>query len=311
LNNEYFPDPIAHTVTICMVARLAEYMKEHLPLEMLSTTGWPYTPCHPQLLKINLTDDDLSPVEAKRAHRLCAQLIYVVVQIYYNAQYAVFRIARFTSKPSKLYLVCLEHALRHLFATRHIGLTLGAMDEGEDHVSLRLPTEVASHVDAGHAQAGPSTGGYTIDCGTVTVGAVSGQHHAVTLGTTDSEAYECSRAIAALIGAREFAHSIGHAQTRPGLVKSDSSGVIRRALGTTSERTSMYLRRRITFIQQACSPGAGLATVMHVRSENNRADILTKMLAAKLYKKMRDAVLNVRQMASRVHALCAGLMPRA
>jgi hypothetical protein len=60
------------------------------------------------------------------------------------------------------------------------------------------------YADAGHAQPGPSTGGYTVELGTTTIHAVSGQHHATTLGTSDSDSYEVSRAVAAALAFHLF-----------------------------------------------------------------------------------------------------------
>jgi hypothetical protein len=63
------------------------------------------------------------------AHRLCAQLLYTVVTVYLSGQWVIFYIARYTSKPTKLYWECLLHALRHMYGHRHIGLTLGGVGE--------------------------------------------------------------------------------------------------------------------------------------------------------------------------------------
>ena len=92
--------------------------------------------------------------------------------------------------------------------------------------------------------------------------------------------------------------SIGFPQARPSPCKTDALGVERGANGTVGEK-STYLKKRITFIREARL--AEEIEVSHIRGDSNRADILTKGLGAKLYKKMRDAVLNVRQMALRVH----------
>ena len=71
-----------------------------------------------------------------------------------------------------------------------MGLTLGGRGDAELAASRSMrqsSTGVAASSDAGHTQAGPSTGGYSIELGTKAVHAVSGAHHATTLGATDSE----------------------------------------------------------------------------------------------------------------------------
>ena len=85
-----------------------------------------------------------------------------------------------------------------------MGLTLGGHGDAEVMVSgmvrgSSVAMAVGASADAGHAQAGPFTEGYTLELGTATVHAVSGAHHAKTLGTTDSETYEVSRAVASTV----------------------------------------------------------------------------------------------------------------
>ena len=78
---------------------------------------------------------------------------------------------------------------------------------------MRLSTtNVAASSDAGHAQAGPSTGGYSIELGSTTMHAVFGAHHATALGATDSETYEVSRAVATTVAFRSFMTELGFPQ---------------------------------------------------------------------------------------------------
>ena len=60
------------------------------------------------------------------------------------------------------------------------------------------------------------------------------------------------------------------------------------------------MQKRIKFIQDAERWGETL--VSKIRTDDNRADILTKMLSTKLYKKMRDTILNVKAAAVNIHA---------
>ena len=141
--------------------------------------------------------------------------VRVVVQIYYPAQFAIFYTARFSSGPWVLYQECLLYALRHIYTSRHMGLTLAGRDDAELAASGSMrqsSTDVAASSDADHAQAGPSTGGYSIELGTTTVHAVSGAHHATTLGATDSESYEVLRAVATTVAFRSFMTELGFPQ---------------------------------------------------------------------------------------------------
>jgi hypothetical protein len=106
LNNQFHANLVFNTMTMCMDVRLVEIMKGHLPLEMDKPDSfYPKTPFHPDLMKLSINLPLLATVKAKTAHRLGCQRMYVVVQVYYPAQFAVFFVARFSSAPSDLYSV--------------------------------------------------------------------------------------------------------------------------------------------------------------------------------------------------------------
>ena len=125
MNNEYHYCALRNSYTITMSVRIAEVMAEFLPEEMdMQANKYPPTPHHPDIHKLELVDD-LSEEDKKRSLRLQMLLMYVVNQIYYHVQYPIYYAARFSSKRSRLYFDVLLYALRHLYGTRHIGLTLG------------------------------------------------------------------------------------------------------------------------------------------------------------------------------------------
>jgi hypothetical protein len=307
LGNQFYPNPEMRTITITMDVRLAEYMKEHLSEEMTANFVPPPTPYHPDLLQLNMTDEQLSVEEGKLAHRICAQLLYTVTTVYLNGQWVVYYIARFTSHPTKLYKESLLHALRHLYGNRHIGLTLGGTGAAQLQAEVHAvsPAEddkyrTATHADSGFAEPGPSTGGHTQDMGDTTIHSYCGQHHLTTLCTADAEGYELSRAVASLMAEREFVAEIGYPQVRPSPAFCDSSGSVFKATAGKTNKKKMYMQKRIKFMQDAERWGETIIT--KIRTDDNRADILTKMLSTKLYKKMRDNILNVKAVAVNIHA---------
>ena len=60
------------------------------------------------------------------------------------------------------------------------------------------------------------------------------------------------------------------------------------------------MQKRIKFMQDAERWGETIVT--KIRTDDNRADILTKKLSTKLYKRMRDKILNVKAAAVKIHA---------
>ena len=299
LNNQYYLHAPTRTVTITMEVRLTEIMREHLPDEM-DGRSYPSMPNHPQLSRLSKTDPAISPEQAKQMHRLCAQLMYVVVQVYFSGQYTIFFCARFNSAPSQLWADCLLYALRHLYGYMHIGLTLGGTSGLAVSGTRPRPLHaVGASTDAGHAQAGPSIGGYTVEIDQVTVHAVSGAHHATTLGTTDSESYQASQAVAGIIAMREYMTGMGYPQLRPSVILGDNSGTIAKSNDSVSDKRSLYMRRRIKFMLMAKQQE--LVRMQWVPTDLNRADILTKPLSAKAFSRLRDMLMNVQHMAVRLH----------
>ena len=161
--------------------------------------------------------------------------------------------------------------------------------------------------DGWYAQSGPSTGGYTVDLGSTTIHAVSGQHHATTLGTSDSESYEVSRAVAAALAFRSFMTEFGFPQRLPTEIKYNNSGTVVKAASNASDKRSPYMKRRVRFIQEA--QRLGEVVVTYVQLAANRADILTKSVTQKIYDALRDAILNVRRTAVNLHRIVASRVP--
>jgi hypothetical protein len=125
-----------------------------------------------------------------------------------------------------------------------------------------------------------------------TVQVNSGQHHATTLGSTDSETYELSRCVANVIGARHFMIEFGFPQNQPSPVDCDNSAGVLKAASATSDKRGVYMKRRVVFVQEAQRLEEIL--VRHVPGIGNRSDIVTKVIKTKRhFESLRDLIMNV------------------
>ena len=267
LNNQVSTSRDGKRMTIRMTRRIVEMAQEYIPdIITLSDYKWPENPCSTELRLIGKDDDErLHEAEAKMAHTICAKLIYIVSMVFYSCQYAVFYTARYTSSPTRRYKKSLLHIVEYMYANRNVGLTLGG-------TTVKLL--VGSTTDAGHAEEGPSTGGHTIEVDGHTIQANSGQHRAITLTSALAEQYELSRAVANVIDARDLCTEIGVPQLEPSQVFSDSSSAVRTSGSAQSDKQSLYMKRRIRFVQWATQDEK--VDVQHVSGEANHADTLTK-----------------------------------
>jgi hypothetical protein len=99
----------------------------------------------------------------------------------------------------------------------------------------------------------------------------------------------------------------GFPQRLPTEVKNDNSGTVAKAASDASDKRSLYMKRRVKFVQEAQKLGEVL--VVYVQSAANRADILTKPVSAKIFDALRDAVLNVRRTAMNIHRWVSAKVP--
>jgi hypothetical protein len=60
----------------------------------------------------------------------------------------------------------------------------------------------------------------------------------------------------------------------------DNSGALFKATQGKADKKGMYMRKRVKFLQEA--ERWGEAAITKIRTDDNRADILTKMLSTKL-----------------------------
>ena len=138
---------------------------------------------------------------------------------------------------------------------------------------------------------------------------MSRKHKATTLGTSGSETYELSRAVASLLNFRAFLSEMGWPQLKPSNAKCDNKGSVATANAAVSDKNGLYLRRRQSFIQEAKDEGE--ISVEHVPGESNRADVLTKPLGSAAYGKARDVLQNVRRCAKNISAHCLAIGEQA
>ena len=87
---------------------------------------------------------------------------------------------------------------------------------------------------------------------------------------------------------------------RPSPCRCDNDGTVLQSANVKSDKRSLYMKRRKSFVQEAQL--AGETELTGISSANNRADILTKALDPKLFKRMRGWLMAVERSVRGVHA---------
>ena len=116
-------------------------------------------------------------------------------------------------------------------------------------------------------------------------------HKTTTLATSDSEMYEASCAAAVLEAFVEFAGELGYPQREAAILDCDNAAVCAVAGNEGSFKRSLYLARRVKFLQHLGR--RGVVKVRKIGTDDNVADILTKILTVKKFKSLRHKMLNV------------------
>ena len=217
LNFQFLDDPDTNTVTMSCETRIVALMSEFLPHEM-ERAKFPETPYHPRLSEVCLAESSGPLCDQQRlALRVGMKLAYIAIQVRFEIQQPLFYILRFMSRLiMPLGMEALNHIILYLYGTKELGLVLGGHGQGESVVSALLQSDpqswqttppvvlVGGDADAGHAEAGPSTGGFRVLVGNACVHAKSGKHHGNTvLGASDAEIVELSSAVATIEAHRD------------------------------------------------------------------------------------------------------------
>ena len=288
------------TVALSVADRIEALVREHFPLVPDRTT-FPSTPFHARILELKLDADDAASRDLKKMIiSVGMKVLYMAVNVRHDILFAVNRIMRVSSNPPAIAWDCLHHLAAYLYGAREVDLVLGGVDDARDASATLLfegetPSSfrAGSSCDSGHAEDGPSTGGFTLEVGERVVHATCGKHQATTLGASDGELYESSRAVASLSAHRGFVGELGFAQTARSELKCDSAAVVAIASNQASFKRSLYLARRARFVQEHCG-SAGTLRIVKVDGEENVADILTKVLLRKVFLRHRHNLMNLR-----------------
>eukprot|EP00966_Prymnesium_polylepis_P080510 1865468-Prymnesium_polylepis.3 len=101
-----------------------------------------------------------------------------------------------------------------------------------------------------------------------------------------------SKAVACIEAHRDLMSALGIQQTAPSPVHCDNSAAVAIAAAAASFKRSLYMHRRVDFIQKASQRKA--IRVIKVDTADNKADVLTKVLPPRQFAKIRDKMQNVK-----------------
>lgn len=268
--------------------REVKITQEHYVQEILETyhvTGRALTPAQGSLFVIDPDSPALSAANREEFHSRVAKLLYLAKHarpdLLTLVSFLATRVQCATDHDAKK----LNHGLKYLNATAHMGLVLSAGDE-------TMPLQVVSYVDASYGVHGDgkSHTGSIITLGKGAIHGKSSKQKIVTKSSTEAELIGLSDAATLVLWVREFLIHQGY-PALPAIIYQDNLSTIRLASkGIASSDRTRHIAIRYYWMAERVTNGE--IDVRHLSTDKMIADLLTKPLFGKVFDTLRDQLLN-------------------
>ena len=177
---------------------------------------------------------------------------------------------------------CLLGVLVYLSRSRNLGTTFSKHMVGADVLSARADSNWSST---------RSTTGTAIFLGGAVVAATSNRQHCITMSSTEAELVALANLAIELIHVRELLEFVGHVHVGPVDVSTDNKGAYDLCHRFTSSANSRHIDRKLFKIREL--RGSGAVNVKIIPTDDNEADLYTKILKRAPFEKHRKTVLNL------------------
>ena len=177
---------------------------------------------------------------------------------------------------------CMLRVVVYLGRTRHMGTTYSA--------SAADANELVCYADS-NWDTRRSITGYVIILGGASISASSHRQHCISMSSCEAELVTLASCAIELIYIKSLLECIGHSIDKPVRVCTDNKGAYDLCHRFTSASNSRHIDRKIFKMREL--RGAGVVLVDKVPTEDNPADIYTKILSRQPFEKHRKRVLNL------------------
>ncbi|XP_074336197.1 secreted RxLR effector protein 161-like [Apium graveolens] len=202
--------------------------------------------------------------------------------------YSVGVISRFMERPTVTHLTAGKRILRYVKGTLNFGL-IYTKGQGNYLLSGFSDSDLAGNVDDRK-----STGGVAFNLDESLITWISQKQSCVALSSCEAEFMAATAAACHRIWLQRVLNQVCNVKIGPVTLYIDNRSAIDLAKNPVFHRRSKHIDIRYHFIRECVEQG--LIIVKHVKTSEKRADILTKMLSAVKFKKMRK-LLGVKEVA--------------
>lgn len=226
----------------------------------------------PMQPKLFLPKLESTPPEDKHLpfRKAVGQLLYLAISCRPDILYAVNYLSRFVTGYSKQHWAAVQHVLRYLKATQHLGITIQRFADN--------PLTLYAYCDSdwgGNADRKSISGFFFIFCGSI-VSWMTKAQSTIALSSTEAEYIACTETGRQLIHLRRLLHELGCPQQGPTTIFTDNQSA--KALSTNSNfhARTKHFDIRHHWIRELVS--SQQATLEWCPTEDMIADMLTKAL---------------------------------
>jgi hypothetical protein len=205
-----------------------------------------------------------------------------------DVAYSISNVAMYMSKWGVRHY---EHALRilkYLYTARNDKLTYRKWD-GDVELACYVDANYRDERESGHDDKWCSQGGYLVFVGDCLVSWSSRRHRCRTLSSMEAEYVEAARGGQEVMWFRRLMKDLGHPQKAPTVMWEDNKAAIAFSKNQTCHDRSKHIDIRVYWLRDLVLEGSIL--MLHIATEDQLADFLTKHLRGPAHSKATTLIL--------------------
>jgi hypothetical protein len=249
----------------------ASYIKTLLADHDMSDCNPAKTPM--DLARIEPGTDTAVPDRRSEYQTLIGKLLFLLICTRPDISYAVNSLAQYSCSPHLEHFTAVKRVMRYLKGTASLGLHYSA--DASDTIS---DLSGYSDLDWAGEKDRRSVSGYAWFYGKCLVDWGSKKQHCVALSSTEAEYVALTTCLQSGLALRSSILQIGQSVSSPSITRCDNEGAISLSSNTSHHSRAKHIDIKFHFIRSHIE--AGTFEIVHVRSKDNGADILTKPLPA-------------------------------
>jgi len=228
--------------------------------------------------------DDSPVLDGHYPYReLVGALLYAAVTVRPDIAYAVSKVGRKLSFPTENDWKAAKHILRYLKGTVNLGITYDS--QGERKLIGFSDSDFAGD------KTGKSTSGRVVFLGNAAIYWKSTRQTLVTLSSTEAELVSLCDLVKDVTWIRRLALELNIIDEQPIEIRCDNTSAIRIVKDEKAIQRTRHMTVRASYPRE--QEEKGIVSIQHCKSDQQRADILTKVTSINTFLKLRKLIMNL------------------